>query len=741
MRSFELPSLPANCTLGLNYSGMHDSAIAIVAPGGRPVFAASLERLSRVKQDGRPPWALLDGLPWDRIGKVAVSTEAAFAWPQPEESRLLKARLPQARTDGLRHPPAFYDFLERLPCAKEFVPHQVAHAASVFWGSGFDEALCLTYDGGMCNSPWFGGLFQATRAEGLRVLDQFSALHYAKITSLYTFVTALLGFTPNKHEGKITGLAAYGRPTEACRQLLRHWFEDDFFGIEAVMEWVFAYDDQQVPMLVTSEGRIESYRAEAAGFSREELAATVQAVAEDHIVGLLGQARDLGWRSPNLCLAGGLFANVRINQRAVESGFERLFVAPPMTDDGTALGAAWHVQSREPGFAPAATHTMFLGPAYGAGQVREALRSEGVRFRQVEQPAREIAALLEAGAVVAVFQGASEFGPRALGNRSILAQATQADINQQLNARLNRTEFMPFAPMTRAEDVARCYVDSERVAHAMEFMTVTVDCTEAMRAACPAVVHVDGTARPQIVTAEHHPLIHAVLTEYVQRTGVPAIVNTSFNIHEEPIVCSPQDALRGFFESGLDYLYLDDGILVAFEDNQTLALRYLQERVRQPAPKAKTGALLLGLQSRRMAALQAELEVKETEIHEKESVIHEKEAVIHEKQAALERLTDDLQVLTGSLLDKEDALLGLSGDLQGLTASLHEKEDALLRLHAEMQVLTGSLQEKEFHLQEKEGDLQEKHRALMDLTGSLQEKEAVIRQLQHALAAERSGSI
>ena len=178
------PEVPANSILGLNYSGMHDSAVAIVGPDGTPIFACALERLTRVKQDGRPPFVLLENLPWDRIAKVAISTNQSFVFPSNGESKLLRVRLPSVRNQGLSHEPAFYDFLKSIPVEKEFVCHQMAHAASAFWASGFEKALCLTYDGGMSNSPWFGGLYLADRRHGLRVLDQFSARHYATVPSL-----------------------------------------------------------------------------------------------------------------------------------------------------------------------------------------------------------------------------------------------------------------------------------------------------------------------------------------------------------------------------------------------------------------------------------------------------------------------------------------------------------------------------------------------------------------------------
>lgn len=603
--------MPNGSILGINYSGMHDSAIAVVGPDGAPIFACALERLSRVKQDGRPPLAMLEDIPWDRIAKVAISTDQQFNFPLNYESQLLTRRLPQVRNQGITHGQPFYDFLDSIPAEKVFVCHQIAHAASAFWGSGFNSALCLTYDGGMNNSPWFGGLYLCDRQKGIVPLDQFSTLHYAKITSLYTFVTAILGFTPNKHEGKITGLAAFGKPTDACRSLLTDWFESDFLSIESTMEWVAVYDPDQVPALNVQQSKMQPYRAAAQCFSREELAATVQEMAEKHVLEILDRAKTLGWTHQNICLAGGLFANVKINQRVVESGFHQLFVAPPMTDDGTALGAAWHVLSAKPSFAPAKLKSMYLGPTYRVSEAEELLIVEKIQFERLSDPAERIANLLVEDQVVTVFQGAMEFGPRSLGNRSILAQATRSDINQNLNQRLNRTEFMPFAPITRVEDAGSCYLNIDRVAHSAEFMTVTVNCTDKMIKACPTVVHVDGTARPQLVSRETNPLIHAILTEYVEKTNCPALVNTSFNIHEDPIICSPQDAIQSFFESGLDYLYIEGGCLIAFKENVNVAVKYLQEKIKKPSGKVAQQAAIMAIQDARLKNYEAQLFEKE----------------------------------------------------------------------------------------------------------------------------------
>jgi len=610
----KFPNIPKDSILGLNYSGMHDSSIAIVEPSGRPVFAVSLERISRVKQDSRPPYALLEGLPWDCISKVAVSTEAEFIEPEDIVSKTHPVLLPSVRNQALTHNQEFYQFLETLPCEKEFVCHQLSHASSAFWGSGFDEALCFTYDGGMSNTPWFGGVYQASRENGITALDQFSAMHYAKITSLYTVVTAVLGFTPNKHEGKITGLAAFGASTEKCRNILLRWFEQDFFKLEATLRWVFSYSDNISAQLIANVQELEELSNEVADISKEDLAATLQEITEQHVLDILARAKEMGWVSNNICLAGGLFANVKLNQRIVESGFNQLFVAPPMTDDGTALGAAWDVLSRGQAFNPSKLKSMYLGPSYSSQDISLAINALQVKYEEFENPASKIAALLAQGKVVAIYQGGMELGPRALGNRSILAQATASDINQTLNDRLNRTEFMPFAPVSRMEDADSCYEGIGQVRHAAEFMTVTVNCTEEMKQRCPAVVHVDGTARPQLVSKESNLLIYDILTHYGVLTGNKALVNTSFNIHEEPIVCSPEDALKGFFVSGLDYLYFEGGGLIDFSANEAAALHLLQGRVREPSQKLDFMKQLVMLNDREKEILNLELQRKEEEI-------------------------------------------------------------------------------------------------------------------------------
>ncbi len=614
-------NIPTGSVVGINYSGMHDTALAIVAPCGTPIYAVALERISRIKQDGRSPAFLLEELPWAKIHKIAISTNETLISPADSVSKLHPIRLKKQHHDVF-HDQRFYDFIAQLPCEVEYVCHRISHVASAFWGSEFESALCLNYDGGMANDPWFGGMFEASRGDGICALDQFSAQYYGKITLLYQVVTALLGFTASKHEGKVTGLAAYGKPTDRCRSIFQRWLADEFLELEGTLKWIFAYSNEVSARIVPNDRRMADFCKSVLAFPKEEIAATVQEMAETHVLEILANARSLGWENDNICLAGGLFANVKINQRISEFGFKKLFVAPPMTDDGTALGAAWQVLSKGRDFRPSPLHSMYLGPAFSAAQTQSAVASRGIHFETPIHPANRIAELLAEGAVVAIFQGAMEFGPRSLGNRSILASASKSDINNVLNARLNRTEFMPFAPIGRMEDADNCYLHIDRVRHAAEFMTVTVNCTDSLKKLCPAVVHVDGTARPQLVTEECNPLIYQILTKYQEITSRPVLVNTSFNIHEEPIVCSPEDALKGFFEAALDHLYLEGVGIIPFLGNEKVAIHYMQERMRAPSSS--------------VLELKATNQLLSNELNLATVGLEEKEAVIQELKVALD---------------------------------------------------------------------------------------------------------
>jgi carbamoyltransferase len=204
---------------------------------------------------------------------------------------------------------------------------------------------------------------------------------------------------------------------------------------------------------------------------------------------------------------------------------------------------------------------VYLGPEFSDEEIRRELKAQGVVGTHYAEVEPEIARLLASGAVVARFNGKMEYGPRALGNRTILYQATDSTVNYWLNDALKRTEFMPFAPVVMAEHAQECFKGLEGAENTARFMTITFDCTEWMQMTSPGVVHIDNTARPQLVTERDNPSMYKVLAQYYQLTGTPCLINTSFNMHEEPIVCTPYDAIRAFKMGHLDYLAIGHWIV------------------------------------------------------------------------------------------------------------------------------------------------------------------------------------
>jgi|UPI0004B0A786 carbamoyltransferase len=577
-----LGEIESESILGINYSGMHDSAIAVVSPSGKPTYAISLERVTRKKQDGRFPKELLKDLPWEKISKVAISVSEKYEM----SSATLKSKthpLPlkfEQHVDH-SHAPEFFDFFDTIPREKVFLQHHFCHASSSFWASGYSRAICLVYDGGMSNEKIFGAVYLADIKKGIKEIDSFDANRYANITHLYSAITAILGFTPLRHEGKITGLAALGKSQERCQRIFEEWLVDPNL-LNPLMNWVSMYSAEKPPSIIVNRSALSALSEKLNEFSKEDIAATLQSMTESHVIDLIKNIQHIEPDYKNICLSGGLFANVKVNQRVSELTFKNVFIAPPMTDDGTALGAALHIASENEKFRRGNPLTdVYLGSKFNLDESLEFLKGLGVKLQNTDDDASLIATKLANGSVVAIFNGASEFGPRALGNRSIFAPAMQVDVNQTLNARLERTDFMPFAPIVREEDAGDYFDIPRGIEYACQFMTITTNCSELAKQECPAAVHVDGTARPQIVTQETNPFIHNVLSNYKDLVGRSVLVNTSFNIHEEPIVNSLEDALRGFFESGLDYLYIGGIGLIALQDNLSLQISYLKTKMKR----------------------------------------------------------------------------------------------------------------------------------------------------------------
>jgi carbamoyltransferase len=450
----------------------------------------------------------------------------------------------------------------------QLVDHHLAHAASAYYTSGMEEALIVTLDG---QGDGLGGSIYLGENGTLKKVTTVSSFH--SIGLFYNFITWMLGYTPNRHEGKITGLAAYGdaeKSREAFAQLFR--MDGHRFQYELAKRVLFhAY-----PHRCNYPKFQKETRGVLDGFSPADVAAGVQVLSEECTRVWLSHylkefLRKRGGRPMDVCLAGGVFSNVKINQRVAETpGVRSVFVFPAMMDAGLFAGAAlWTYHQHSPearsDLSRMRLRDVYLGPEYSEKEIEKDIRESGLAFEFIPDIEDRIGALLADGKVVARFNGRMEYGPRALGNRSILYQPTDPTVNDWLNKNLHRTEFMPFAPSTVQEECEKLYIGIGPNRFPAEYMTITFDCTPLMKRTCPATVHVDGTARPQIVYEDVNPSYHRIIRAYQKRTGLATVINTSYNMHEEPIVCSPNDAIRAFKLGHLDYLAM--GRFLVFPEN------------------------------------------------------------------------------------------------------------------------------------------------------------------------------
>ncbi len=407
--------------------------------------------------------------------------------------------------------------------------HHLSHAANAYIASGFERALVVTIDGygtGLAGSISVGDKGKLSRLHNLRFPHSLG--------TFYEMVTSSLGFHPDRHAGKIVGLAAYGDPS--------------------VLSDVLLGRIEQTPgdFKLLDNLNVHFSRHLSTRFPKVELAAAWQ-----HVLEVVATNWVRHWVTKTGCtsvvLSGGVTANVKMNQRihALDE-VERTFVYPNMGDGGCGTGLAllWSAN----GAVLPTIHDVYLGPSYSKAEIKAELERASLSFEEPANLTAEIAQRIHRGEVIGRFDGRMEYGPRALGNRTILYHAREPDVNQWLNKRLGRTEFMPFAPVTLWEARERCYDGIAGAEHAAEFMTITFDCTAWMKKNCPAAVHVDGTARPQLIRREVNPGYYDILKEYEKLSGIPCLINTSFNMHEEPIVCSPADAVRAFLQGHLDGL-------------------------------------------------------------------------------------------------------------------------------------------------------------------------------------------
>ena len=409
--------------------------------------------------------------------------------------------------------------------------HHMTHAANAFIASGFERALCITLDG--YGTGLAGSVSEATDGK----IRRLHGVKYPNsLGTMYEHVTSSLGFKPSRHEGKIVGLASYGDPMVLSDILLNNIEQSDG------------------DFRIFGSNNVYLSRYLASHFSKIDVAAAYQYVLEvvatkyiKHWVKKTG--------IDTIVLSGGVAANVKLNQRVFEiDEVKHIFIYPNMGDGGCGSGAAMY-QSWD-GKPLETINDAYFGPDYSDREIEEELKANGLEFTRPANLAEEVAKLIYGGKVAARFDGRMEYGPRALGNRSIMYHAQEPEVNQWLNKRLGRTEFMPFAPVTLYEAREKYYYNIKGAEHTAEFMTITFDCTDEMKRDCPAAVHIDGTARPQLIKREVNPGYYDIVKEYEKLSGISSLINTSFNMHEEPIVCTPHDAVRAFLDGRLDVLVI-----------------------------------------------------------------------------------------------------------------------------------------------------------------------------------------
>ncbi len=541
----------------------NDSGAALLRDGVL-VGAANEERFTRVKQQTGVPRRTIDWLlrqagagigDVDRIviarqdvhAEYSRTLEALdntrwFAYPGDIVTKTLNYGVwklynyDRTRKLQLRFNQELRDWLHESrvsPGRVERVNHHLVHAACAYYGSGFDQALAFTVDGQ--GDGQTATLYACDRGR-LQPAHDVRLPHSAG--AFYAAITKAAGYRPARHEGKITGLAAHGHPDEECMAFARR----QLYNVNGTFEAPYVYGSYpRLKWLLKRKGPAL-------------LAYAYQHVLEDVLVHYVRQhVQRTGAR--NLCMAGGVCANVRLNQKLFEiPEIERVFIFPHMSDGGLGWGSAMWAWHRDRPYEPHGIHDVYWGPSFSDGEIAKVLDSEGVRYSRPTDLEGQLADLLVEGELIARFQGPMEFGPRALCHRSILYQPTDPSVNRWLNEQLHRTEFMPFAPVTLEEEAPTLYKNFCGAEHAANFMTITFDCTEHMARTCPAVVHIDGTARPQTVRPDLDASTHRLLTLYHQKTGLASIINTSFNMHEEPIVCTPEDAVRACRDARFRYL-------------------------------------------------------------------------------------------------------------------------------------------------------------------------------------------
>jgi carbamoyltransferase len=561
------------------HSGSHDAAAALFE-GYSIKAAVHLERLTRRKSDGsRHPDLAIDEVlsiagAARRDVDVVTYSRSMFPtryfchldgaeWLREQYRTYIRGRprrqlIPEFFRYGTTDINAFLDVDSfqrdsgfRPDVVTSFYNHHEAHALPTLFYSPWENALIVTADGGGDTVHYSHRHFSDGKLATLFGGEDMALTSPEEdsLGKMYGWATKALGFRRVRHEGKVTGLAAMGDPVRAD-ELTAHYRVDDLGRVHSDLG-----GDRKIYAFM---------RALKRGLSREDYAATVQKVLEDV---MLCSIRQLLARNParHLGLSGGVFANVKLNRLLTEElDLDEIFIFPAMGDDGLPVGGvlAWLLQRDGLRHWLEQRHDLgdlYLGRDFSSTVDGEILRTAGVR-RLDEPPVEGAARRLKDGELGAIYTHRMEFGPRALGARTILANPARRETHDLLNERLARSEFMPFAPVIQREKAAQVFDVTEVNRRACRYMTIACDVRPEWRGRIPAVVHVDHSARPQIIDRDDNPLYHDILGAFERETGLPVLVNTSFNVHEEPIVNAPAECIKALRDGRIDFVVTDRGL-------------------------------------------------------------------------------------------------------------------------------------------------------------------------------------
>jgi carbamoyltransferase len=553
--------------LGINY--LSESSISLIEDG-KIKFSISEERINRIKNWYGNPYKSINQLLFeynlnikdiDLIAThgIAINQKKKFNKKEYENKINLitksnltkKKKIYQIKQIKLRKIKEFNatkrakklinELKKKLKKKIYIYDHHTCHAATAAFFSGWKKSYVLTIDGWGDGSSAKLFKFDNNKLKHIKSTSLLDSLGY-----FYGSITASLGFQPHRHEGKVLGLAAYGHHKKAYSDISKMISYDkdkkNFISHPEKGKYLPLFKNKNLDFLVNK-------------YKKEEIAAATQKRLEDVVIEYV---KSIDNKPFKLTLAGGVFSNVKLNQKISEiSKVKDVYVFPNMGDGGLSVGAAALCYTAKKKIIKK-LENVYLGPSYSNDDIKKELSKFNLKYIYGKNLTKRVAREINNNKIIGIFQGRMEFGPRALGNRSIFVNAKNNKINFSLNKKLGRTEFMPFAPITLEKHATKMYLNYKKGKFTSKFMTVTYKCTNKMKKLSPATVHIDGTARPQVINYKINPKIYNLLKEYYKISKIPSLINTSFNMHEEPIVCSPNDAIRSFLRSNIDFLFIGD---------------------------------------------------------------------------------------------------------------------------------------------------------------------------------------